>query len=114
MKAALVATWRDPKPGREQKALEYATEVADFWAKRAEEGRSSTPDMFLSPGTGHGIWFVKGDRSDLEEVMESPEGMLMLAKGDILLEDFTWEIQLADESVRAFFDEYAHALQTVG
>jgi hypothetical protein len=113
MKAALVVTWNDAKPGRELKALDFAAEVTGFWEKQAAAGKCSRPETFLSPGTGRGTWLVKGERSVLEQLQESPESITFLAKGEVLLEHFRWEIQLAGESVQEFFVEYAKALELV-
>lgn len=98
MYSAMVVTFSTPFPGREKKALEFAIESAEFWGKKAADGKCTEPEMFLST-TGRSIWFVKGEREVLEEISYSDEGLALLAKGELYLADFTNEILMAGDTV---------------
>lgn len=114
MKAALLVTWTAPFPGREMKALEFAVEANEYWGKLAAEGKCTTPEEFVSTGTGHGYWLVKGDRATLAELMEGEIPLALSAKGVALLQDYTYELVLAEDSVEQFFGNYADAVTKIG
>jgi hypothetical protein len=113
MQAALVVTWSAAKDGREMKALEYAAEVAEYWGKKAADGKCTVPEMFMSPATGQGTWIVKGERATLQELQDDNAARMLLARGHVLLEHFTSEIELADESVQEYFTMFANAVESV-
>lgn len=114
MKAALLVTWTAPFPGREMKALEFAVEANEYWGKIAAEGKCTPPEEFVSPGTGHGYWLVKGDRATLAELMQGEIPLALSAKGIALLQDYTYELVLAEDSVEQFFANYADAVTKIG
>jgi hypothetical protein len=113
VKVALVVTWNDAKAGLELEALAYTAEVADLWEKEAAAGNCTPPEILLSPVTTQGTWFVKGEGTVIEQLLERPESRSLLARGEALLDHFRWEIQLADESAQEFLVEYAKALHLV-
>ena len=87
MNTAFIVTFKQPIPGREKIALDYAAEVNEFWGKLAADGKVTVPELFLFPN-GIGMWMVKGDAIILRELVESEYSQKLLTKGLLLLEDF--------------------------
>ena len=87
MDAAIIVTWSEPIPGREQKALDYGVEVQTYWAKKSEEGKCSPPEWFFFPN-GHGLWMVKGERDTLLGEYIDQDSQRLTTKGGLLLQDF--------------------------
>ncbi|GAA1988460.1 hypothetical protein [Catenulispora subtropica] len=112
MKAALVATWTQPIPGREQKALEYGAEVMAHWSRLAQEGKCTEPEIFFAE-TGVGMWMVKGDRTTLTAESENEATRLLSMKGDLLLKDFTLVLYHTGDGADAFMASYAQALDAI-
>lgn len=112
MKAALVASWSQPVPGRERKALEYGAEVNAYWSQRAQEGRCTEPETFFSEN-GVGMWMVKGAREDLVALSASEEGRLLSMKGDLLLKDFSLGLYHTGDSADLFMATYSQALDAI-
>ena len=112
MKAALVATWTQPIPGREQKALEYGAEVMAYWNALAQQGRCTEPEMFFAE-TGVGMWMVKGDRATLMAESENDAARLLSMKGDLLLKDFAMVLYHTGDAADAFMATYGQALQAI-
>ena len=113
MKAALVATWTQPIPGREQKALEYGAEVMAHWSRLAQQGKCTEPEMFFAE-TGVGMWMVKGDRATLMAESENDEARLLSMKGDLLLKDFALVLYHTGDAADAFMATYSQALAAIG
>ena len=112
MQAAMVVTWTHPIAGREQKALEYAAEVQDFWGKQAREGRCSEPQMFFSE-RGTGLWIVTGEREALMQVHDSDESRLLTMKGELLLEAFSADIVYTGDGALDYMKRYGSALGAI-
>lgn len=110
MKAAILVTWGNPVPGREMKALEFGLEANEYWGKIAAEGKCTTPEQFISPATGHGYWIVKGEREVLFELMETDFSKKSFAKGAALLENYTTELVLTEDSVDEFLGSFASVI----
>jgi hypothetical protein len=111
MATAFMTTSTVPFPGKEQKALEFAAQSVEFWSKQAAEDRCTEPEWFFFPnGVGH--LMVKGDRADLEEVLNSDEGRRLMRRGLLLLEG--WQFALGDTGTGAerFLAEYVAELST--
>lgn len=112
MEAAFVTTWTRPVPGREQKALEYATEANAYWSQQAHEGKCTEPEMFMSD-TGIGLWMVKGDHDVLSKLNETEEVQLLTLKGGLLLKDFTAVIYRTGDAAQQFLAAFGKALQAL-
>lgn len=113
MQSALVVTWTHPVPGREQKALEFAAEVQEYWGRKASEGRCSEPQMFFSE-RGTGLWIVTGERDALMELHDAEESRLFLMKGDLLLENYSADIVYTGDSAMDYLKRYGNALSVIG
>lgn len=109
---ALLATYLHPFPGREKEALELGMETAEFYGKLVAEGKCAQPEQLLSAATGKMFWFVKGQREDLVEIVQSDEGKKLNAKCMMLLEGYTFELVLADDEVDEVLMTYAGLLPT--
>lgn len=107
MKYAYVVTWKGAVVGRENLALDYGLEVAEFWGKYAAEGKCSEPEMFFFPD-GHGMWIIKGEFETLESLWMTDKAQHLLVKGRWLLEDFGFEFvrtgDAADQYMTFFAD----------
>jgi hypothetical protein len=112
MKAALVTTWTQPIPGREQKALEYGAEAMAYWSRLAQEGKCTEPEMFFAE-TGVGMWMVKGDRATLTAESETEAARLLSMKGDLLLKDFSIVLYHTGDAADAFMATYGKALAAI-
>lgn len=112
MQTAMVATWAQPVPGREEKALAYGAEVADYWSKKAAEGKCTQPELFFSE-RGTGLWFVKGDRDTLLKIHDTDEARMLTLKGELLLENFSLDFFYADDAAADFMMRYASALTAI-
>jgi len=108
----MVVTFSDPIVGREAKAIEYAVEVNEYWTKRAQEGKCSAPELFLTE-SGTGIWMVKGDRDVLMRIHDSDEARLLTLKGDLLLENFNLQFYYAGDSAADYMMRYQSALNAI-
>lgn len=113
MQSALVVTWTHPVPGREQKALEFAAEVQQYWDGKASEGLCSQPQMFFSE-RGTGLWIVTGERDTLMKLHDSDESRLFLMKGDLLLENYSADIVYTGDSALDYMQRYGSALSAIG
>jgi hypothetical protein len=112
MDTALVTMWKAPYPGREQKALEFAAESADFWGKQATAGRCTAPEWFFFPN-GIGMWMVKGDRAELDALVSSDEARRLLVRGNLLLDDWQYTLAETGSAAERFMTDYAAALSTL-
>ena len=110
MDASLVVTWSHVLPGREMKAMQYAMEVDEFWAKLAAEGKCTAPEWFFST-LGHNIWMVKGDLETLRAIEDTDEAKMMNEKGFWLLADFGLEYYLTGAAAAASNEWYIRAGQ---
>lgn len=112
MRSAMVATFSQPVRGRERQALEYGTEVTEYWGKQAAEGKCSQPELFFSEH-GTGMWMVKGERDILMRIHDTDEARLLTLKGDLLLENFSIDFVYADDSAADYMNRYASALSAI-
>jgi hypothetical protein len=112
MQAALVIRWAIPQPGREKAALEYGAEAAAFWAARAQEGKCTVPEMFLSYGLG-AFWMVKGEEGSLRSIFDSDEGQDLIMKAGLLLSDLQIGFYTAADSTDTYLARYARTIDLV-
>ena len=112
MDAAMIVTWHGTIAGREEKALAYAAEVMEFWGRRASEGRSSQPEIFMFEN-GAGIWMVKGDRDELIKIHDTDEAQLLTVKGELLLDHFHLEFAYAGQSAAAQLALFGQAVKSL-
>lgn len=112
MRTAFIATWTQPFPGREQKALEYGAEVMDFWGKQAADGSCTAPELFFSEH-GTGLFMVKGDRDTLEKIHFSEPGQELFAKAQLLLNDFSVDWYATGADADAYMGVYAKELAVI-
>jgi hypothetical protein len=112
MEAAFIITWKVPFPGREKQALQLAADSEKYWGPMAEQGRCTKPEWYFLP-QGIGMWMVKGERKDLEELTESPESRHLLIRGGLLLEDWQFGLAQTGTGAEQYMAEYAKELETV-
>jgi hypothetical protein len=93
----------EPVPGREKDALDYAAEAEEYWGKLAADGKCTAPEWFVTIG-GKGLWMVKGERAVLESYALSDAGRGLLAKGDLLLDDFDFHVRARGQRCRRVHD----------
>lgn len=91
MKAAMIVTWKNPFPGRETMAIEYAREVDEYWGKQAADGKCTEPRWYWAM-KGANIWIVEGEYETLLALASTPEAQKLQLKGGLLAEDFGWEM----------------------
>jgi hypothetical protein len=113
MDAALVVIWTAPIPGREKMALDYGTEVGEYWGKLATEGKCSPPEMFFF-SDGHGLWMVKGDIDALWSIHVQEATQRLVTKGRLLLEDFAYDFATTAKSADEYMLNYAAVGQELG
>lgn len=113
MLMALVVSWTHPIAGREEKALAYGAEVAEFWGKKFADGLCSEPQMFFAEA-GRGLWIVTGEREVLTQINDTEEARLLTMKGELLLESFTVETFYAGQAALDYMMLYGKALATIG
>lgn len=106
MQAAMVASWTEPIPGREMKALEYGADVTAFWTRQAQGGKCSIPEMFFSE-RGNGLWMVKGDRDTLVAIHDTDEGQNLTLRGQLMLANFSIDFYTAGDASDAFLTRFA-------
>ncbi len=112
MKVAMVVTWTEPIPGREMKALEYGIDVTAYWTKQAEAGKCSKPEMLFSEH-GNGMWIVKGDRETLMSIHDSEEAERLVARGQLLMSDFSVDFFTVDDATDAYLARYANLAEAL-
>lgn len=112
MKAAIVVTWTEPVPGREMKALEFGVDVTAYWTKQADAGLCSAPEMFFSE-RGSGMWIVKGDRDALFSIHDTEESQNLLARGQLLMNDFSMDFFTVGDATDAYLARYANMAAAV-
>jgi len=113
VQAALVVTWTRTVVGREQLALDYGLEVKEYWAKLAAEGKCSPPELFFF-SDGHGLWMVKGDVDTLWSIHVEEATQRLVAKGQLLLEDFAFDFVITGEDAEAYMLTMAAVGQDLG
>jgi hypothetical protein len=113
MDAALVVTWTAPLPGREKAALDYRTEVWEYWGKLAAEGKCSQPEIFLF-SDGHGLWMVKGDIDTLWSIHVQETTQRLVRKGQLLLQDFAFDFPTTGKAADEYVAGYAAVAQELG
>ncbi len=89
MDSSLSVKWTKPILGREKMALDYNVELNEFFDKLAADGKCTEPETFAF--SGGGLWMVKGHYPVLSEVYFSEIGQKLLAKGEFLLREFSFE-----------------------
>jgi hypothetical protein len=73
---ALFLGWGEVVRGREAKAVQVFNESVEYYAKLQQEGKiESFEPWFLAPHGGDldGFILIRGERSQLDEVLRSPE-----------------------------------------
>jgi hypothetical protein len=91
MKAAFVATWSVPVPGREKKAIEFFRELNEYFGKLATEGKISEPEWLFAPGARR-IWFIKGEYETLVGLLAIPKVQEFIFTSSFVTEDFEYVI----------------------
>ncbi len=104
MHSALSVKWTTPIPGREQLALDYSVELNQFFDELAADGKCTKPETFVF--SGGSLWMVKGQYDALSEVYFSHGGQQVLAKGESLLQDFSFEFAQTGNSAEQQAQEY--------
>jgi len=89
MKAAFVVKFTTSVPGREKAAIAYASEVDDFYAKKAAEGLCTEPKWYWATA-GENMWIVEGEYEALLGIIATPEAQKFLVMGPILVQGFGW------------------------
>lgn len=111
MKAAIVAKWTTPVPGRETAAVAYAREADDFWGKKAAEGLCTEPRWLWAPA-GENLWVVEGEYEALLSIFALPESQKLLTKGTLLVQDFGYGLYMTgSEEVLGPYEEILTELQ---
>jgi len=113
MKAGLIVHFREPVPGREKFALDYRTDVDEYWGKLAADGKCTFPELFFGP-VGGGIWMVKGDLEYLEEAVRTPVVQELLYKGGLLFREFGYEFYVTGESADEYILKYKEVAKGFG
>lgn len=112
MKAASVAIWSNPFPGREKEATAFGRESDDFYGKKASDGLCTQPTWFWGPN-GKDIWFIEGEFENLLAILAEPEAQRLLVKARLLLQDFTWGFyQVGREEMFVPYEEELGKLKT--
>jgi hypothetical protein len=112
MDCAAIATWKMAFPGREKLALDFGLECNAYWEKLAAEGKCSAPETFMY--SDRGMWMVKGDPDTLRELIETDEVQRLLAKGNLLLQDWAWEYAKTGDAATGHLMRYAGVGQELG
>lgn len=113
MDAAFVITWTVPFPGRERQALELAAEAEGYWGVQAADGRCTAPEWFFLPN-GSAFWLVKGERPVLQELVTSDTSRHLLAKGSLLLQDWSWSIAETGAGAERLMGDYGSMAEELG
>ncbi len=101
---ALVFTWGIPIAGRESRALEVFADGLAFFGRLAAEGKCLEPEVLQR--TGGGMTIVRGERDELLGILYSEEGMELLSRTALAVEDFTWQLYAAGELVTEIMQRY--------
>ncbi|HEX6500658.1 MAG TPA: hypothetical protein VF054_16740 [Micromonosporaceae bacterium] len=110
MKAAIVVMYGAARPGHERESISYARDVDEFWLARAREGACSEPTWLWS-SKGQSIWFVQGEAPAIFELTMREDVRKMLMKGNMLIEDFSWETcMVGRDEMLSLFDQVAGEL----
>lgn len=113
MKAAWISTWNRPIPGREARALEAFMTSQDFWGKLQADGRVESVQTFLSPA-GHGMAVVKGERAQLNEIMDSEDWLRLSASVELNVEGLRGEFMTCDDSTDRIIGIWAEVAKEQG
>ncbi len=111
MHSALSVKWTEPIPGKQPLAHDYIDELNQFFDKLAANGHCTKPETFAF--SGGGLWTVKGHYVALSEVYFSEKAQQLLAKGEFLLRDFSYEFtqtgRSADQHAQQYVADHHHA-----
>lgn len=113
MDSAFVVSWVVPVVGREKAALDYANEVNEHWGALAAQGKCSQPELFFF-SDGHGQWMVKGEASTLQELFWTEESQRLIAKGQLLLSGFSYDLAATGTTANEYLLRYAALGQELG
>jgi hypothetical protein len=111
---ALVTTFGYPVRGREAKSTEVFTEFLTFLGKQAAEGRCSQPEPYFAADTSNGMVIVRGRSDALAEITESEEYEMLLAKGQMIVEDLKVHWYLTGEEIERGLRIFAEAGSELG
>jgi hypothetical protein len=99
--------------GREKLALDYGVEVKEYWSELAAEGKCSPPELFFF-SNGHGMWMVKSDIDILWSIHVKEATQRLVAKGQLLLQDFTFDFVSTGKDGEAYMRTAAAVGQDLG
>ena len=99
--------------GRETLSLDYGLEIKEYWTKLAAEGKCSPPELFFF-SDGHGLWMVKGDIDSLWSIHIEEATQRLVAKGQLLLQDFTFDFVSTGKDGEAYMRTAAAVGQELG
>jgi hypothetical protein len=111
---ALVTTFGSPVRGREAKSLEVFSEFLTFLGKQAAEGRCSQPEPYFAADSSNGMVIVRGRSNALAEITESEEYDMLLAKGQMIVEDLKIHWYLTGEEIDRGMRIFAEAGSELG
>ncbi len=112
--AAIISTWGSPRPGREAKSLEVFQDFVTFWGKKAADGKCSEPEPFFALDGSGGMSIVRGKLDALMEIWASEENEILIAKGQLIVEDLKAQFYLGGVEVVTGSQRYLQAVSELG
>jgi hypothetical protein len=79
MKAAVIAHWNGPKPGREREAYALKRETDDLFDTLIADGVLDDAAWFFGTD-GPSYFIVRGDATALRELEDMPQNLMLMAK----------------------------------
>lgn len=113
MKAAMIAQFKGPVPGRERESQELMAEVNEVIGKLVAEGTVDSADWFF--GTfGPNFHIVKGEMETLLGLQTQPEMRRLMAKSQLINDGFESGLYVTGEDVTAPMQAWTEAAKELG
>lgn len=104
--SAILLTWTQAVPGREDKALEAFTEAMAFFGTAAHEGKCGEPINFMGP-SGHSYFVVPGEYDALWHLIRTDEFRDLFTKALYAAPDLAYELGAFGQGVQDVMARWA-------
>ncbi|HEX9234947.1 MAG TPA: hypothetical protein VF972_01565 [Actinomycetota bacterium] len=113
--AAIVISWGGGVAGREAKGIEVFMDALTFWGKQAADEKCEQPEPFLAEDGSGGMLIIKGKSDALREITESDDGLMLIAKAQLIVQDLKSHWYFAgDQEIQTETARYAQAGNELG
>jgi len=117
MNGAVVISWGQGIPGREQKGLEVFGKAVAYYEELAKQGRiHAHREYFAIDGPASGFMLIEGDLDELLKIQAEPESIALRQKAAMIVQNLRSNVLAggSDETIQQMMTNYAESLQELG